>query len=133
MLGTSNSERIASCRNYVGHVVDIALITGLSGAGRSAAANVLDDLGWYVIDNLPTTLIDPFIDLASKQGSELTKLALVAGRQHQELPSKLSHLRSAGHRVTVVFRDGDQNRVARVIVVDQQQGWFVDELESCDS
>ena len=34
------------------------LITGLSGAGRSAAAAVLEDLGWYVIDNLPTSLVD---------------------------------------------------------------------------
>ena len=39
-------------------MADILVITGLSGAGRSATAAVLEDLGWYVVDNLPTSLVD---------------------------------------------------------------------------
>ena len=60
-------------------VADIVLITGLSGAGRSAAAAVLEDLGWYVVDNLPTSLVDTIVELASKPGSDIERLALVVG------------------------------------------------------
>lgn len=86
-------------------MADIVLITGLSGAGRSGAAGVLEDLGWYVVDNLPTSLVDTIVQLASKPGSDIERLALVAGRQHVELLSKVSALREAGHRVRVVFLD----------------------------
>ena len=49
-------------------VADIVLITGLSGAGRSAAADVLEDLGWYVVDNLPTSLVEKIVELALDAG-----------------------------------------------------------------
>ena len=62
-------------------MADILLITGLSGAGRSGAAAVLEDVGWYVIDNLPTELVDTIVELVSKPGSGIDRLALVAGRQ----------------------------------------------------
>ena len=86
-------------------MADILLITGLSGAGRSGAAAVLEDLGWYVIDNLPTSLVDTIVELVSKPGSDIHRLALVAGRQHVELLPKVAALRSAGHRVRMLFLD----------------------------
>lgn len=86
-------------------MADILLITGMSGAGRSGAAAVLEDLGWYVIDNLPTSLVDTIVELVSKPGSGIDKLALVAGRQHLELLPKVSSLRAAGHRVRLLFLD----------------------------
>jgi RNase adapter protein RapZ len=86
-------------------VADIVLITGLSGAGRSGAAAVLEDLGWYVIDNLPTSLVDTIVELASKPGSDIERLALVAGRQHVDVLPKVSSLRREGHRVRIVFLD----------------------------
>jgi RNase adapter protein RapZ len=86
-------------------VADIVLITGLSGAGRSAAAAVLEDLGWYVIDNLPTSLVDTIVELASKPGSAIERLALVSGRQHVDLLPKVAALRADGHRVRIVFLD----------------------------
>jgi UPF0042 nucleotide-binding protein len=86
-------------------VADIVLITGLSGAGRSAAAAVLEDLGWYVIDNLPTSLVDTIVELASKPGSAIERLALVSGRQHVDLLPKVAALRTDGHRVRMVFLD----------------------------
>jgi RNase adapter protein RapZ len=86
-------------------VADIVLITGLSGAGRSGAAAVLEDLGWYVIDNLPTSLVDTIVELASKPGSDIERLALVAGRQHIEVLPKVAALRGEGHRVRIVFLD----------------------------
>lgn len=57
-------------------MADILLITGLSGAGRSQAADDLEDLGWFVVDNMPTELIDKVVEIASV-GSTLSKLALV--------------------------------------------------------
>ena len=62
-------------------MAEILVITGLSGAGRSATAAVLEDLGWYVVDNLPTSLVDTIVELASSPGSAIDRLALVAGRQ----------------------------------------------------
>ena len=53
---------------------ELVLITGMSGAGRSGAAAVLEDLGWYVIDNLPTSLVDTIVELVSKPGSDIERL-----------------------------------------------------------
>src|SRR3954463_1492749 len=86
-------------------MADIVLITGLSGAGRSAAAALLEDLGWYVIDNLPTSLVDTIVELASKPASDIERLALVAGRQHVDVLPKVAALRGDGHRVRIVFLD----------------------------
>jgi RNase adapter protein RapZ len=94
-------------------VADIALITGLSGAGRSAAAAVLEDLGWYVVDNLPTSLLDTIVDLAGKPGSDISHLALVAGRQHVALLPRISALREAGHRIRVLFLDASTGELVR--------------------
>ncbi|MEI6882834.1 MAG: RNase adapter RapZ [Bacteroidota bacterium] len=86
-------------------MADILVITGLSGAGRSATAAVLEDIGWYVVDNLPTSLVDTIVDLASVPGSEIDRLALVAGRQHLELMPKVAAMRASGHQVRVVYLD----------------------------
>jgi UPF0042 nucleotide-binding protein len=86
-------------------VADILLITGLSGAGRSGAAAVLEDLGWYVIDNLPTSLVDTIVELASKPGSDIERLALVSGRQHIDVLPKVAALRGEGHRVRILYLD----------------------------
>lgn len=57
--------------------LEVTVITGLSGAGRSEAAKALEDLGWYVIDNLPPQLIETMIHLTSTAGSLISRLALV--------------------------------------------------------
>ena len=86
-------------------MADILVITGLSGAGRSTTAAVLEDLGWYVVDNLPTSLVDTIVELAGAPGSGIERLALVAGRQHLELMPKVAAMRAAGHQVRVVYLD----------------------------
>ena len=60
-----------------GSGTDVVLVTGLSGAGRSTAAKVLEDLGWYVADNLPPQLITRMVDLGLAAGSRITQLAVV--------------------------------------------------------
>ena len=58
-------------------MAEIVVITGLSGAGRSGAAAVLEDIGWYVVDNLPTSLVPTIVELASKPVGGIDRLALV--------------------------------------------------------
>lgn len=94
-------------------MADILVITGLSGAGRSAAAGVLEDLGWYVVDNLPTSLVDTIVELASAPGGGIERLALVAGRQHIELMPKVANMRARGHRVRVVYLDASTSELVR--------------------
>jgi len=89
------------------------LITGLSGAGRSGVADVLEDLGWFVVDNLPTTLITTIVELAAKPSSDIDRLALVAGRQHTEVLTKVGELRADGHDVTVLFLDATTPELVR--------------------
>lgn len=89
------------------------MITGLSGAGRSGAADVLEDLGFFVVDNLPTALVDTIVELAAKPGSDIGKLALVAGRSHADLPNKISEVRASGHQVRVVFLDASTSELVK--------------------
>ncbi len=94
-------------------MTDILLITGLSGAGRSEAAGVLEDLGWYVVDNLPTSLLEKIVELASAPGAGIPRLALVAGRQHVDVLSKVAGLRNEGHRVRLLFLDAQTPELVR--------------------
>ena len=57
--------------------IDVVLVTGLSGAGRGTAAKVLEDLGWYVADNLPPELIARMVYFGLAAGSRITQLAVV--------------------------------------------------------
>ena len=86
-------------------VAEIVVISGMSGAGRSAAADVLEDLGFYVVDNLPTSLLPTIVDLAAQPTSGIERLALVSGRQHEGLLREVAHMRAAGHVVTLLFLD----------------------------
>ena len=86
-------------------MTDILVITGLSGAGRSEAADDLEDLGWFVVDNLPTSLIEKVAELGGGRGSSIGRLALVVGSgTHQaDILEVIGRLRAAGHRVRVLF------------------------------
>ncbi len=94
-------------------MAEVVLITGLSGAGRSGVADVLEDLGWYVVDNLPTPLVGTIVDLAAKPGSDIERLALVAGRNHEEVLTKVGELRAADHSVTVLFLDASTAEIVK--------------------
>jgi UPF0042 nucleotide-binding protein len=94
-------------------VSEIVLITGMSGAGRSAAADVLEDLGWYVVDNQPTSLVEKIVELASMPGSGIDRLALVSGRNHGTVLDTVAALRTAGHRVTVLFLDAQDSELVK--------------------
>lgn len=95
---------------------EVLILTGMSGAGRSTVAHALEDLGWYVVDNLPPTLLADLI----KQGieSEIKSLAVVVdvrgGKFFDELASSLTELKKSGANFRVAFLDAsDQALVQR--------------------
>ena len=91
------------------------MIAGLSGAGRSQAADDLEDLGWFVVDNLPTSLIEKIGELAASPGSTITKVVLVVGSGlHQsDILTALRALRSAEHRVRILFLEAATTELVR--------------------
>jgi UPF0042 nucleotide-binding protein len=99
-----------------GAVSEFLIITGLSGAGRSTAADVLEDLGWFVIDNLPSELIGKVSDLVARPGSETERVALVIGRASSmtsEVVPELEKLRTTGDRVRVLFLEASDEALVR--------------------
>src|SRR5688572_26263450 len=94
---------------------EFLLITGLSGAGGSTAANALEDLGWFVIDNLPTSLIGKVAELAQAPGSATDRVALVVRPRadHDELMSVLASLRATADRVRVLFLEAADEVLVR--------------------
>jgi UPF0042 nucleotide-binding protein len=94
---------------------EFVVITGLSGAGRSQAADDLEDLGWFVIDNLPAELIPKVVELVQSPGSSTPRVALVVGvGAHQsDLVPALASLRASGGRVRQLFLDASTDVLVR--------------------
>lgn len=97
--------------------IDVVLVTGMSGAGRSTATRTLEDIGWFVVDNLPPTLMTNVVDyVAQRTGSR--KVAVVAdvrgGQLFEELRDSLAAIKAAGHDLRVLFLEaGDEALVRR--------------------
>ncbi len=94
---------------------EFVVITGLSGAGRSQAANNLEDLGWFVIDNLPPSLMPKVAELGLSPGTAVENIALVVGTgpYHEEvLPALEALARSAG-RVRTLYLEASTDVLVR--------------------
>jgi RNase adapter protein RapZ len=97
-------------------VAEFLVVTGLSGAGRSQAGAVLEDIGWYVMDNVPIALINKVAELVSGPAPETQRLALVVGRHAGhlgDLRAALQQLRASGERVKVLFLDASDEVLVR--------------------
>ncbi|MFM8896326.1 MAG: RNase adapter RapZ, partial [Actinomycetales bacterium] len=94
---------------------DFVVIAGLSGAGRSQAADILEDLGFFVIDNLPPSLIPKVAELAQAPGSTYVNVVLVVGTgpYHAEVLPALSSLRRQGHRLRIVYLEAATDVLVR--------------------
>ena len=97
--------------------IDVVLVTGLSGAGRGTAAKVLEDLGWYVADNLPPELIARMVDLGLAAGSRITQLAVVMDVRSRGFTGDLDLVRNdlAARGITprVVFLEASDDILVR--------------------
>jgi len=96
-------------------MTDILVVTGLSGAGRSQAADDLEDLGWFVVDNLPVVLIDKVVELSGEAGGEIVKLCLVVGnaRHQTAILEAVRSLREQGHSVRILFLEASTRELVR--------------------
>lgn len=97
-------------------MAEFLIISGMSGAGRSSAAATLEDLGWFVIDNMPTALIIKVAELATIPGSTKDRVALVVGRdaeQLDELTTAVSQLKAAGLPVRTLFLEASDEVLVR--------------------
>ena len=96
-------------------MTDILVVTGLSGAGRSQAADDLEDLGWFVVDNLPVVLIDKVVELTGEAGGEIGKLCLVVGnaRHQAAILESIDLLRTQGHTVRILFLEASTRELVR--------------------
>ncbi len=86
---------------------ELLIVTGMSGAGRSTVGNALEDLGWYVVDNLPPQMIGPIADLFSLAKNPLPRLAVIidvrGGEFFGELQENLNLLRTRSINLRVLF------------------------------
>lgn len=95
---------------------EMLIVTGMSGAGRSTVANALEDLGWYVVDNLPPQMLRPLVELVSRAGTNLPKIAAVVdirGRDFfSDFQETLQSLRSRT-QVGVIFLEARDDVLVR--------------------
>lgn len=95
---------------------EVLIVTGMSGAGRSTAANALEDLDWYVVDNLPPQMLKPLLDLTEIAGGALPRVAVVVdvrGRDlFSDLPDVMRTLQNR-QRLRTVFLDASDDVLVR--------------------
>ena len=92
---------------------EVLLITGMSGAGRSHAADSVEDMGWYVVDNLPPKLLVPLVDMMTSSGSSVHKLAAVIDVRSRsyfdDLAAVLGHLDDLAVKTRILFLDASND------------------------
>lgn len=97
--------------------LDIIIVTGMSGSGKSVAIRALEDNGYFCIDNLPALLIPKFIDLCQGYDEGIARIALGVdlrgGQFLQAWPQVLAGMRAGGHHVQVLFFDASDEVLLR--------------------
>ncbi|MEZ5190686.1 MAG: RNase adapter RapZ [Schumannella sp.] len=95
---------------------EMLIVTGMSGAGRSTVGNALEDLGWYVVDNLPPQMLKPLVDLAGHTGEAIPRVAAMVdvrgGKLFADVLDALEILRRKTH-VRVLFLDAADATLVR--------------------
>jgi UPF0042 nucleotide-binding protein len=98
-------------------VIDIVIITGMSGAGRSTAAKSLEDLDWFVIDNLPPGLLPTMINMSRRAKGALPRIAAVMDVRSRaftsDLHSAITEVATRGVRPRVVFLEAADDTLVR--------------------
>ena len=97
------------------NTLEMVVITGMSGSGKSVALHALEDTGYYCVDNLPPELLPPFVALQEQRGTRKVAIAM-DGRSATSLhfvPAQLKHLRSQGVAVRSLFLDASTETLVR--------------------
>ena len=93
--------------------MDFLIVTGMSGAGKSLAANVLEDMGYYCVDNIPPALIAKFSEVCMQSGGRISKVAMVVDSRGGDLFSGLieglEELRRNDNQYHILFLDCDDD------------------------
>lgn len=112
---TNSTEYISSTDTEQNSTNDfeVLLITGMSGAGRSRATDSVEDIGWYVVDNLPPMLLIPLVDMMTSSGSKVHKLAAVIDVRSRsyfdDLSQVLAHLEDLDVKTRILFLDASDD------------------------
>ena len=93
------------------------VVTGMSGGGKSSALKMLEDAGFYCVDNLPVSLIRKFVELISEPGGEAQKVALGldvrAGQSFVQSTRILADLKADGYSLEILFMDADEGALIK--------------------
>lgn len=93
------------------------IVTGMSGGGKRTALKMLEDAGFYCVDNLPVSLIEKFVELISMPNSEITKVALGldvrADQSFEETTRILTELKDKGYKFEILFMDADEDSLIK--------------------
>ncbi|GAA3867175.1 RNase adapter RapZ [Leifsonia kafniensis] len=95
---------------------EMLIVTGMSGAGRSTVANALEDLGWYVVDNLPPQMLRPLVELVSRAGTNLPKIAAVVDIRGRDFFSDFQEIVQSlrnSSQVRVIFLEARDDILVR--------------------
>ena len=97
--------------------MELLIVTGMSGAGKSQAANVLEDIGFYCVDNIPPAIIPSFVELSTRGGELLSKIAIVTdmrgGVLFAEIDEVLKNLRNNKIDYKILFLDASDDVLKR--------------------
>ena len=97
--------------------MEILIISGLSGSGKSRAATYLEDVGYYTVDNLPAEMMLRFADFCAAAGGRYDKLAFVydvrVGEPPENLTDAVAQLRARGIRCRLLFLEADTPTIIR--------------------
>lgn len=87
------------------------IVTGMSGGGKSTALKMLEDAGFYCVDNLPVSLVEKFAELVSMPGSEVGKVVLGldvrSDQSFEDATRVLENLKAAGYKIEILFMDAE--------------------------
>lgn len=98
-------------------IMRFVIVTGMSGAGKASASRILEDEGYYVVDNLPVRLIDQFVELMNLPGSDISKVVLGldirADQSFTYVEEVLEALKTKGYHYEILFMDASDETLIR--------------------
>lgn len=124
--------------------MELLIVTGMSGSGKSSVMEVMEDIGYYCVDNIPPVLIGKFVDLCRKSGTDIKKVALAvdirSGEMFAEIFSSLSELkRQTDVRVKILFTEAEDEvlikrykETRRRHPLDEKTGGNLHEAIACE-